>query len=144
MASSVASLRCGDNTMNHDSIGTHAWVRPPVVPRDAFVWSKVGAFVGTWTFPPMIVAFGGADTVRGRTGPFWIGSGLAVFSALTMLLLLCPLSHDELIDEDEKCRIYLEGRGYDTSAMGLMGTAAFGDDMEKIGDDESESKVPQL
>lgn len=38
---------------------------------------KVGAFVGTWAFPPMITAFSkhGADPSRGDTGPFWVGSG---------------------------------------------------------------------
>lgn len=53
---------------------------------------KVGAFVGTWAFPPMIngenasvwgcvclktlaLAFGGPKTEKGNTGPFWVGSG---------------------------------------------------------------------
>lgn len=55
---------------------------------------KVGAFVGTWgtllyspegfkilkccliAFPPMIDAFGGPDSAKGNTGPFWVASGM--------------------------------------------------------------------
>ncbi|KAF8632225.1 hypothetical protein AX15_001982 [Amanita polypyramis BW_CC] len=37
---------------------------------------KIGAFVGTWAFPPLINAFGGPKSARGNTGPFWVGSGM--------------------------------------------------------------------
>ncbi|KIK62441.1 hypothetical protein GYMLUDRAFT_41882 [Collybiopsis luxurians FD-317 M1] len=80
---------------------------------------KVGAFVGTWAFPPMIKAFGGSSTDRGNTGPFWVGSGLAIFSALITLFFIRPLSHDGMADEDEKFREYLETHGFDTSLMGF-------------------------
>ncbi|KAG8793589.1 hypothetical protein FRC17_008432, partial [Serendipita sp. 399] len=80
---------------------------------------KVGAFVGTWAFPPIIKAFGGSGSVRGNTGPFWIGSGLAILSALITLVGIRPLSHDGMQDEDEKFRAYLEQHGYDTSQLGL-------------------------
>ncbi|KAF8920235.1 MFS Git1p-related glycerophosphoinositol and glycerophosphocholine permease [Mucidula mucida] len=84
---------------------------------------KCGAFIGTWCFPPMIDAFGGSDTAKGNTGPFWIGSGLAVLSAIITFLFIKPLSHDGMIEEDRAFREYLEANGYDTSAMGL-GSAA--------------------
>ncbi|KAF9565208.1 putative metabolite transporter [Agrocybe pediades] len=84
---------------------------------------KVGAFVGTWAFPPMIKAFGGSGTNRGNTGPFWVGSGLAVLSALVTLFLIRPLTTDGMEVEDRKFREYLEANGYDTSAMGLPGTS---------------------
>ncbi|KAF9046891.1 MFS Git1p-related glycerophosphoinositol and glycerophosphocholine permease [Hymenopellis radicata] len=84
---------------------------------------KVGAFVGTWAFPPMIDAFGGSGTTKGNTGPFWVGSGLAVLSAIVTFLFIKPLSHDGMIEEDRAFREYLEANGYDTSAMGL-GSAA--------------------
>ncbi|TDL20750.1 MFS Git1p-related glycerophosphoinositol and glycerophosphocholine permease [Rickenella mellea] len=82
---------------------------------------KVGAFVGTWAFPPIINRFGGSTTTRGNTGPFWIGSGLAVASALITLFFIRPLSHDGMIQEDKDFREYLERNGYDTSQMGMLG-----------------------
>ncbi|KAE9401531.1 putative metabolite transporter [Gymnopus androsaceus JB14] len=85
---------------------------------------KIGAFVGTWAFPPMIKAFGGASTARGNTGPFWVGSGLAILSALITFFFIRPLSHDGMADEDEKFREYLEANGFDTSGMGLRETSS--------------------
>jgi MFS family permease len=82
---------------------------------------KVGAFVGTWAFPPMIDAFGGSNSDKGNTGPFWVGSGLAILSALVTLFFIRPLSHDGMEEEDRAFREYLEQHGYDTSQMGLPG-----------------------
>jgi MFS family permease len=80
---------------------------------------KVGAFVGTWAFPPMIDSFGGPNSVKGNTGPFWVGSGLAIFSALVTYFFIKPLTHDGMKKEDQKFREYLEAHGWDTSQMGL-------------------------
>ncbi|KAI0767970.1 major facilitator superfamily domain-containing protein [Irpex lacteus] len=85
----------------------------------AAAFGKVGAFVGTWAFPPIIEDFGGQDSTRGNTGPFWIGSGLAILSALIVLFTVRPLSHDGMVDEDIKFRQYLADNGYDVSLMGL-------------------------
>jgi hypothetical protein len=63
---------------------------------------KIGAFVGTWAFPPMIDAFGGSGSLKGNTGPFWIGSGLAVFSALVTFFMIRPLEADGMKLEEEK------------------------------------------
>jgi nitrate/nitrite transporter NarK len=41
---------------------------------------KVGAFIGTYTFPQIIAAF--PDGPAQSSGPFWIASGLAIFSAI--------------------------------------------------------------
>lgn len=57
--------------------------------------------------------------MRGNTGPFWIGSGLAILSALITLFFIRPLTHDGMAEEDRKFREYLESNGYDTSQMGL-------------------------
>ncbi|KNZ72939.1 putative metabolite transport protein, partial [Termitomyces sp. J132] len=100
---------------------------------------KVGAFVGTWSmffvalrtqetevlivFPPIIKAFGGPNTVRGNTGPFWIGSGLALLSALVTMIFVKPLSPEGIEKEDHDFRKYLEAHGYDTSRMGLNNDA---------------------
>ncbi|KZP13573.1 MFS Git1p-related glycerophosphoinositol and glycerophosphocholine permease [Athelia psychrophila] len=80
---------------------------------------KIGAFVGTWAFPPMINAFGGPESTKGNTGPFWVASGLAVFSAIITFFFIRPLSHDGMAAEDEAFRLYLEENGWDTSQMGL-------------------------
>ena len=93
---------------------------------------KIGAFVGTWAFPPIIDDFGGSDSTRGNTGPFWIGSGLAIFSAIITFFFIRPLTHDGMAKEDADFRAYLEENGYDTSMMGL------GDD-ESTGSFEEES-----
>ncbi|KAI5120117.1 hypothetical protein M0805_002201 [Coniferiporia weirii] len=79
---------------------------------------KVGAFVGTWAFPPMINAFGGSTSTRGNTGPFWVGSGLAIFSAIVTFICIRPLSADAMIKEDADFREYLEANGWDTSLLG--------------------------
>ncbi|KAF8887378.1 hypothetical protein BD779DRAFT_518007 [Infundibulicybe gibba] len=82
---------------------------------------KVGAFVGTWVFPPMIDAFGGPNSDRGNTGPFWVGSGIAVLSAIIAFFFVKPLDKDGMVEEDKQFRAYLEANGYDTSTMGLKG-----------------------
>lgn len=69
----------------------------------------------------MIEAFGGAGTARGNTGPFWVGSGLSVLSAIITFFLIRPLTHDGMQEEDEKFRQYLADHGYDVSQMGLTG-----------------------
>lgn len=72
---------------------------------------KVGAFVGTWAFPPMIKAFSehGKNPDRGNTGPFWVGSGLAILSAIITFLFVVPLNHDGMHAEDVavRCRIII-------------------------------------
>jgi MFS family permease len=81
---------------------------------------KVGAFVGIWAFPPMIKAFGGEGTERGNTGPFLVGSGLAILSAIITFLFVVPLTRDGVAKEDSDFRAYLESHGFDTSQMGLI------------------------
>ncbi|KAJ6570117.1 MFS Git1p-related glycerophosphoinositol and glycerophosphocholine permease [Mycena vulgaris] len=81
---------------------------------------KVGAFVGTWAFPPMIAAFGKNDPAKGNTGPFWVGSGLAILSAIVTYFFIAPLDHDGMAKEDAIFREYLEANGFDTSGMGFV------------------------
>lgn len=64
--------------------------------------------------------FGGPSSNRGNTGPFWIGSGLAVLSALITFFFIRPLSREGLVEEDRLFREYLEAHGYDTSRMGFV------------------------
>ncbi|ETW82848.1 major facilitator superfamily [Heterobasidion irregulare TC 32-1] len=83
---------------------------------------KVGAFVGTWAFPPIIADFGGDTTTKGNTGPFWIASGLAVLSALITFFGIKPLTQDGMLKEDQEFRAYLEAHGWDTTLMGIGST----------------------
>lgn len=87
---------------------------------------KIGAFVGTWAFPPLVKAFGGASSPKGNTGPFWVASGLAIFSALITFFFIRPLSADGMTKEDAEFRQYLEDNGWDTSQMGLLDDTASG------------------
>ncbi|KZV74585.1 MFS Git1p-related glycerophosphoinositol and glycerophosphocholine permease [Peniophora sp. CONT] len=80
---------------------------------------KIGAFVGTWAFPAMIDDFGGASSKEGNTGPFWVGSGLAVLSAIITFFFIRPLNHDGMEAEDIAFREYLEANGFDVSQLGL-------------------------
>ncbi|TBU49805.1 metabolite transporter [Dichomitus squalens] len=83
---------------------------------------KVGAFGGTWAWKRIVSDFGKMhpnDPNIGQTGPFWVGSALAIVSAIITFFFIRPLSHDGMAEEDRKFREYLEQHGYDTSQMGL-------------------------
>ncbi len=77
--------------------------------------------------------FGGANTNKGNTGPFWIGSGLAILSAIITFFFIRPLSADSMTKEDADFRAYLEENGFDTSQMGSGEDL---DDRESVGTDE--------
>ncbi|KAI0261254.1 metabolite transporter [Gloeopeniophorella convolvens] len=102
---------------------------------------KVGAFAGTWAFPAIINDFGGPNSTHGNTGPFWIGSGLAVLSALITFFFIRPLSHDGMIEEDKAFREYLESNGYDTTQMGF---AEEGDSWSQDSIPEKETDVKEV
>ncbi|EMD34089.1 hypothetical protein CERSUDRAFT_86845 [Gelatoporia subvermispora B] len=102
---------------------------------------KIGAFVGTWAFKPIIADFGGADTTRGNTGPFWIGSGLALLSALITFFFIRPLSHDGMDKEDREFRAYLEANGYDTAQMGLRDTETWSTTSDPVLSEKDEKIV---
>ncbi|KZV92435.1 MFS general substrate transporter [Exidia glandulosa HHB12029] len=98
---------------------------------------KVGAFVGTWAFPPIIDAFAKHGADQKNTGPFWIGSGLAILSAATTYFFITPLTHDGMLEEDRKFREYLVEHGYDISNLGLHDTESTVTS-EHEGDDEKD------
>lgn len=79
---------------------------------------KIGAFVGTKTFPTIIKHLGGADSISGNQGPFWISSSLCMFSAFLALFCLPSLTQEAVTDEDRKFREYLEQNGFDVALMG--------------------------
>ncbi|KAI0671537.1 metabolite transporter [Trametes maxima] len=99
---------------------------------------KVGAFGGTWAWQRIVDDFQRMhpdDANIGQTGPFWIGSALAVVSAIVTFFFIRPLSHDGMAEEDRKFREYLEAHGYDTSQMGLIEseTSSVSTEDEKVG-----------
>lgn len=79
---------------------------------------KIGAFVGTKTFPYIIKGLGGADSISGNQGPFWISSSLCLFSAFLALFCLPPITQESVVNEDLKFREYLSANGFDTRLMG--------------------------
>lgn len=53
----------------------------------------------------------------------WIGSSLALFSALVTLLFIPHVSTDAMKEEDLRFREYLTDNGFDVSLMGEAGSA---------------------
>jgi hypothetical protein len=117
----------------------------------------------TAAFPPMIKAFGGDTTVRGNTGPFWIGSGmsipgvrvtitdcwnaflgLAILSAIATFFLIEPLSHDGMEKEDIAFRAYLEEHGFDTSTMGLLDELPSSGSLESVKEKGDTAKLEEV
>lgn len=79
---------------------------------------KIGAYVGTWAFPALIADFPAGSTVA-NTGPFYLGSGMAILSAIVTYLLISPLTVDQQHREDIAFKQYLLDNGYDITRMGL-------------------------
>ncbi|KAI0783689.1 major facilitator superfamily domain-containing protein [Abortiporus biennis] len=102
---------------------------------------KVGAFAGIWAFHPMIEAFGGPNSIRGNTGLFWVGSGLALFCAIITFFMIRPLSHDGMVKEDQEFREYLEAHGYDTTLMGLVDDSSGSSNVSEIIDEKDSVSV---
>lgn len=81
---------------------------------------KVGAFIGTYTFDYIVRRFPEGDLQE--TGIFYIGSGLALLSALVALIFFPNIRADAMNDEDALFRQYLIEHGYDVSGMGIGGS----------------------
>ncbi|KAG8910938.1 hypothetical protein FRC00_007298, partial [Tulasnella sp. 408] len=78
---------------------------------------KVGAFAGTWAFPAIIDRFPAGP--KQDSGPFWIGSGLAILSAAITFFFIPEVPENHMTNEDIKFREYLAANGFDVSLMGL-------------------------
>ncbi|KAG8991316.1 hypothetical protein FRB90_001394, partial [Tulasnella sp. 427] len=78
---------------------------------------KIGAFAGTWAFPAIIDRF--PPGPKQDSGPFWIGSGLAILSALITFFFIPEVPENHMTNEDIKFREYLAANGFDVSLMGL-------------------------
>lgn len=78
---------------------------------------KLGAFAGTWIFPILIDAF--PEGPSKDTGPFWVGSGLCILSAIVMWFSVAELeeNHMDAIDRDFYATLQL--RGFDINQVGM-------------------------
>lgn len=105
---------------------------------------KVGAFAGTYAFPRIIAAFPAGDAQA--SGPFFVGSGLAILSALITWFLIPEVEANHMQHEDAKFRAYLEENGFDTTQMGLVDSASssFVENGSPIEDDKILSEKPSL
>ncbi|CED82334.1 Inorganic phosphate transporter [Phaffia rhodozyma] len=79
---------------------------------------KVGAFAGSYCFKPIIADLGGSGTYAGATGPFYIASALAIFSAGITYFFIPNIDADYMERDNIEFKAYLEANGWDTSAMG--------------------------
>ncbi|GAA5902690.1 hypothetical protein JCM6882_004043 [Rhodosporidiobolus microsporus] len=77
---------------------------------------KIGAYVGVWAFPAMQSHFSEDEKSR---GPFFVGAGLAFFSAIVAFFLIPEAKTDGMQIEDAAFRQYLADNGYDVSKMGM-------------------------
>ena len=57
-----------------------------------------------------VLAFGGVKSDRGNAGPFFVGSGLAIFSVLVTFAFIRPLTADGMAREDADVCIYRRQR----------------------------------
>ncbi|TXT13503.1 hypothetical protein VHUM_00870 [Vanrija humicola] len=82
---------------------------------------KVGAFIGTYTFPYIQADFDKRSKYLSNTGLFWVGSALAVFSAIITFVFIPNIKVDYMVEEDQLFREYLAANGYDVSQIGEPG-----------------------
>ena len=78
---------------------------------------KIGAFVGTWVFPPIIKA-AGDNVIKQGQYPLYVSSALCIFSGIIAFFFLPSVGQDTITEEDERFKQYLIQNGYDVSSMG--------------------------
>ncbi|KAG0152473.1 hypothetical protein CROQUDRAFT_649897 [Cronartium quercuum f. sp. fusiforme G11] len=78
---------------------------------------KIGAFVGTWAFPAIIKAFPVGPSQE--TGPFWVGSGLAILSAIVIWFTVEEIGPNKMAEIDLTFYAALQAQGFDMSQMGI-------------------------
>lgn len=80
-----------------------------------------------YIFPIIINSFPEDSQLR-STGIFYIGSGLALFSAIICLFFFPDIRQDAMIDEDRLFREYLIENGIDITGMGMTRKQSPGND----------------
>lgn len=83
---------------------------------------KVGAFTGSYVYTQIQsdLAPQGESNNLYYSGPFYIGSGLAVVSALITFFFIPAVTKDGMQKIDKEFEEYLLANGYDMSNMGLL------------------------
>ncbi|BGP02934.1 hypothetical protein RTBOTA2_005793 [Rhodotorula toruloides] len=99
---------------------------------------KIGAFCGTWAFPALINDF--PEGPKQTSGPFWVGSGLAVVSALIALVLIPEAKMNGMTQMDAEFKQYLIDHGYDVSQMGTSDAGS----IQERDSMEDEKKAPAV
>lgn len=89
---------------------------------------KVGAFIGSYTFPQITASMEKKSEYLGHTGIFYVGSALAVFAAILTFVFVPNIKPDYMVNEDILFREYLAEHGYDVSQIGEPGAR---DELEK-------------
>ncbi|GAA5899751.1 uncharacterized protein JCM6883_005978 [Sporobolomyces salmoneus] len=97
-------------------LASKSW--PTAVRGQLYGFAAAIGKVGTWCFPEIIAAF--PEGPKQTSGPFWIGSSLAIFSAIVVFVLVPEVKTDHMQVEDALFKEYLQKSGYDISQMGLL------------------------
>lgn len=79
---------------------------------------KLGAFIGTYIFPYIEAAGGGANTTRGAQYPFYVAGALSILTAFLSVFCLPHIGQDTITTEDSNFRAYLQSQGWDVSQLG--------------------------
>ncbi|MCO5613691.1 hypothetical protein L7F22_067969 [Adiantum nelumboides] len=85
---------------------------------------KIGAFTGSYVYTQIqqdLAPEGDSNNLY-YSGPFYIGSGLAVVSALITFFFIPAVTKDGMQKIDREFEEYLAANGYDMSNMGLIET----------------------
>jgi MFS family permease len=107
----------GNNTIIIASKSTAACVRGQFY-GVAAACGKIGAYIGTKSFPYLIARYGGDNSVKGLQAPFWVACSLSCVSGLVCLFFTPALTQDAIALEEVNFRGYLEENGFDLSKLG--------------------------
>ncbi|KAI3405414.1 GIT3 [Candida oxycetoniae] len=83
---------------------------------------KIGAFVGAWVFPAIQKKYDSETNPDLKLQvPFYISSGLCLFSACLALFFLPHVGQDAINSEDNDFVDYLKDKGFDITLLGELG-----------------------
>ncbi|KAL1571253.1 hypothetical protein MEW_03964 [Candida albicans P60002] len=107
----------------------------------AAAMGKIGAFVGTWIFPAIQRRYASKTNPDLELQvPFYLSSGLCIFSAL-LTFFLCPhVGQDAINREDKEFVEYLRKNGFDVSKLGEDSSSV---DVDVVKDTDSAEKISE-
>ena len=99
------------------------------------------AFVGTWIFPAIQRRYASKTNPDLELQvPFYLSSGLCIFSAL-LTFFLCPHVGQDAINRDKEFVEYLRKNGFDVSKLGEDSSSV---DVDVVKDTDSAEKLVKL